>query len=128
MVVFYDIFVGLCKEAGKAPTVVLAELGMSKGNLGKWRDGRTPKADGLVKIADYFGVTTDFLTGKGQKEKPADEGGLVNSDIDLTEYLERLAKRPELRMLFSVTKDATKADVEKAVRIIEALRNEEQKK
>ncbi len=77
MVVFYDIFVGLCKEAGKAPTVVLAELKMSKGNLGKWRDGRTPKADGLVKIADYFGVTTDFLTGKGQKEKPADEGGQI---------------------------------------------------
>ena len=30
--------------------------------------------------------------------------------------------RPELRMLFSLTKNATKQDVEAAVRIIEALR------
>ena len=47
------------------------------------------------------------------------------SDTDqdeLTEYLEVLRSRPECRMLFSLAKDATKADVEKAVAIIEALR------
>ena len=41
---------------------------------------------------------------------------------ELTEYLEVLRSRPECRMLFSLAKDATKADVEKAVAIIEALR------
>ena len=43
-------------------------------------------------------------------------------DAELTEYLEVLRSRPECRMLFSLAKDATKADVEKAVAIIEALR------
>ena len=47
----------------------------------------------------------------------------MNGDAELTGYLEELRDRPELRMLFSVTKNATKEDVEAAVRIIEALRS-----
>ena len=46
---------------------------------------------------------------------------------DLTEYLEMLRTRPECRMLFSLTKDAAKEDVEKAVAIITALRSTEGK-
>ena len=41
---------------------------------------------------------------------------------ELTEYLEELKTRPEMKMLFSVAKGATKEDIEKAVAIIEALR------
>ena len=47
--------------------------------------------------------------------------------MELTEYLEMLRTRPECRMLFSLTKDATKEDVEKAVAIITALRSTEGK-
>ena len=66
---FYDIFMGLCQRSGQAPTVVLKSLGMSTGNLGKWRGGRTPKADGLLKIAEHFGVEPVYLlTGKTQEE------------------------------------------------------------
>ena len=39
----------------------------------------------------------------------------------LLEYLEELKSRPEMRMLFKLAKGATKADVEQAVKIIEAL-------
>ena len=46
---------------------------------------------------------------------------------ELTEYLEMLRTRPECRTLFSLTKDATKEDVEKAVAIITALRSTEGK-
>lgn len=125
---FYDKLQAVCKQRGTTVTAVVVALGMSRGAMGGWKKGQTPRYSTLKKLADYLDVSINDLLDDEQKEKPADDGGLVNSDIDLTEYLERLAKRPELRMLFSVTKDATKADVEKAVRIIEALRNEEQKK
>ena len=49
---------------------------------------------------------------------------LVNDDEELTEYLEELKTRPELRMIFSLTKNATKKDVEKAVKVIEAMLSE----
>ena len=70
---FYDIFMSLCKSRGKVPTAVLTELGMSKGNLGKWKGGRTPKTDALLKIANYFDVSIDYLTGNDQKEKPVED-------------------------------------------------------
>ena len=56
------------------------------------------------------------LYGDTPKEKP-----LVNDDEELTEYLEQLRTRPELKMMFQLTKDASKADVEKAAQVIEAM-------
>lgn len=57
-----------------------------------------------------------LVNGDAENEKKP----LINEDEELTEYLEELKNRPEMRMLFSLTKGATKEDVEKAVRIIEA--------
>ena len=42
----------------------------------------------------------------------------------IEDILEILHKRPEMKALFSVTKNASKEDVEKAVKIIEALKGE----
>lgn len=115
---FFDIFDALCKKKGVSCKKAAEDVGLSNSITTKWKKtGATPGGDTLHKIATYFGVSTDYLLGK--EEKP-----LVNDDKELTEYLEMLKTRPECRMLFQLTKDATKEDVEKAVRIIEALRNE----
>ena len=70
----------------------------------------------LQKIANYFEVSVEIFSDDEEK-KP-------DTDAELAEYLEYLKNRPEMRMLFSTLKGATKEDVEKAVRIIEALRND----
>ena len=44
-------------------------------------------------------------------------------DAELFAVLESVRSRPEMRMLFSTLKDATKEDVERTVKIIEALKN-----
>lgn len=112
----YKIFERLLKEHGITAYRVAKETGISTGSLTDWKMGRSsPKADKLQKIADYFGVSVDYLLGNEEKEKP-----LVNGDEELTEYLEVLKRRPEMRMLFSTTKSATKEEVERAVKIIEA--------
>ena len=56
--------------------------GISTGSLSDWKKGRSsPKADKLQKIADYFGVTVDYLLGNEQKEKPAAKSdGLTEKD------------------------------------------------
>lgn len=115
---FYDIYSDLCKQRGKSPSAVAQELGINKSNVTNWKNnGYTPRGNVLNLIAEYFGVPTDYLLGATeQKEKP-----LVNGDEELTEYLEELRTRPEMKMLFQLTKDATKEDVEKAVRVIEAM-------
>lgn len=70
---FYEKFLYLCHDKGISPTKFLTKyLGMSSGNLTKWKDGATPKANTIKKIASYFDVSSDFLIGEEQKNKPTD--------------------------------------------------------
>ena len=85
----------------------------------------------IVQFARALNTTPAYLMGwednPDQKEKaPAEAEALVNGDPELTEYLEELRTRDEMRMLFSITKGATKEDVMRTVAIIEALRREEE--
>lgn len=109
----------MCKSAGTNITTMCRESGVPRSALSDYKAGRIKSlsADKLSKIANYFGVSIDYLLGNTeQKEKP-----LVNEDEELTEYLDELKNRPEIKMLFSLAKGATKEDVEKAVKIIETL-------
>ena len=114
---FFERYAELCKSNGETPNSVAKLIGASSGSVTAWKNGTEPRYSTVVKIADHFCVSTDYLLGK--EEKP-----LVNNDEELTEYLEELKNRDEMRMLFSVTKNCTKEEVEQAVRIIEALRKQ----
>ena len=92
-------------------------LGVAESTISHYETGRRQlDNETLLRLGEYFGVPVGYLLG-AEEEKP-----LVNGDEELTEFLEMLKTRPECRMLFQLSKDATKEDVEKAVRIIEALR------
>ena len=116
---FWDNFVSLCNQKGKTPNGVCAELGFSAATATKWKKGAVPRDTTLKKIADYFNVAVDDLLRDEEKEQasqPADE---------LNELLQELKTRPEMRMLFSLAKGATKEDVELAIAIIERMRRDE---
>ena len=68
---FYDTFIDLCAKAGKKPTPVVVELGLSKMSVSNWKKGHMPSDISLKKVADYFGVTVEYLkTGEAvQNEK-----------------------------------------------------------
>lgn len=79
---FFDVYASLCKSRGKKPSVVAAELGINKSNVSNWKNnGYTPRGEVLQCIADYFGVTTDYLLGK--ENAPADPGKRSVSDDDI---------------------------------------------
>lgn len=114
---FYDRFLELCTQKGVKPGRACVEMGLSRSLAAKWKSSGTekPSADVLEKMSAYFNMSIEEVLN-GQKEKP-----LVNGDEELTEYLEELRTRPEMRMLFQLSSKATKEDVEKAVKIIETL-------
>ena len=120
MATLYERLDALCKEKGIKGGRMCTDLNISKSLMTDLKSGRKKgiNAETAQKIASYFDVTVGYLLGEEeQKEKP-----LVNGDEELTEYLEILKTRPEMRMLFQISKDATKEDVEAAVRVIEAIR------
>ena len=114
---FFEQLQKLCNSNNISLTALVEDkLHMSRSNVTKWKDGKVPKIDTIQKISSYFNVSADYLLGNEQKNKP-----LVNNDEELTEYLQQLKTRPEMKMLFNLAKGATKEDVEKAVKIVEAF-------
>lgn len=74
---FYDIYCELCAKKGITPSGAAAKIGFNRASVTVWKNtGKAPKQELLLKIAEYFGVTTDYLlTGENQNEKaPAQEG------------------------------------------------------
>lgn len=103
----------------KTQSDLVTDLNLTASTVSDWANGKKyPRVDKMQLLADYFGILKSDLTEKHETSKMTD-------DIELQEYLEELKNRSELRMLFSLTKGATKEDVEKAVRIIEALKKDE---
>lgn len=67
---FYDLFYNLCINKGVSPSKACLDMGLSRSLAAKWKNtSATPSADVMSKIADYFGVTTDYLLGKEKTEK-----------------------------------------------------------
>jgi transcriptional regulator with XRE-family HTH domain len=68
--VFIDRFADLCKQKGVSANRACVEMGISRTSTAKWKAGSVPNGDTLAKIADYFGVTTDYLLGSETKKDP----------------------------------------------------------
>lgn len=67
---FWEKFYSLCASVKKSPNAVASELGYSSGSVSAWKSGRTPKFATLQKIADYFGVTPDYLLREDDDPTP----------------------------------------------------------
>lgn len=61
---FQRYFTRLCSERGESPSTVCMRLGYSNAVYSQWTDDTIPRNSTLSKIADYFGVSTDYLLGK----------------------------------------------------------------
>lgn len=115
----YKLIEQLCQEKGTNITAMCRELEISRSVLSELKSGRTQvlSVTNTEKIARYFGVSVGYLLG--ETDRPETE-----EDEEIREYLEQLKKRSEMRMLFRMTKDATKEDVEKVVRVFEAFQQQ----
>lgn len=124
----YAIFESLLEKHGVTAYKVAKATGITTSTLTSWKQGKyVPKPDKLQKIADYFGVSLGYLMGtEGEEPNAIDkENNPIVLDDEALELLEELKTRPEMRTLFSVSKKATKEDILKAVKIIEALKGDD---
>lgn len=59
----FTIIESLCKESGVTVSKVCADITGNKSNLPTWKKGSI-NTKSLLKLSDYFGVTTDYILGK----------------------------------------------------------------
>ena len=87
----YEIFEQLLLKFGATAYQVAKATGISTSTLTNWKKGRyTPKQDKLQKIADYFGVTVEYLmTGKNEPKEKAPEL-TARDERDIAKDLDRI--------------------------------------
>lgn len=109
------------EQLGMTQEQLGAKLGLNKSTIQRYEKGIVEKIKLPViqAMAKELNVNPNWLVLKTD-----DMGQYTDEDNELNEYLEELKNRSEMRMLFKLTKSATKEDVMKAVKIIEALKGE----
>ncbi len=65
---FYEQIRKLCAENDIAITTLARKLHLSPNAPNNWKNGSLPKAETIIKLADYFDVSTDFLLCGSEKQ------------------------------------------------------------
>lgn len=61
---FWQKFYDLCISKGTKPNPVGKQLGVASSTITQWKQGALPSSEILLKIAEYFGVSIDYLLGR----------------------------------------------------------------
>lgn len=84
---FYKRLRDLCEERSMTVNELVKILDLSSGSPTAWKNGTIPRNATLIKIADYFGVTTEYLSGEENKKAPTETGERdILDDVDVAFY------------------------------------------
>ena len=72
---FYSRLREVCDSKYIKLTNLVTELGMSQGNLSKWKKGGMPKADTLARIAEKLGFSVSYLVEESENIEKAPTPG-----------------------------------------------------
>lgn len=86
----YSIFEQLLQKHGVSTYRVSKDTGIAQSVFSSWKNGiSTPKQDKMKKIADYFGVTVDYLM-TGKDENPPEPQLTPRDKRDIAKDLDRI--------------------------------------
>ena len=77
---FYEILKSLAAERSKSLNQIERELGYPRNALNDYKKGNIPSAKRTAEIAEYFGVSTDYLLGR---EKNKIDNNLTEEESEL---------------------------------------------
>ena len=104
----YEIYCKLRDQKGVKDADVAKNTGITKSTFTDWKNGRSsPKADKLEKIANYFGVSIDYL--KNGEETTEKQAYYLNDET--AAIAQEIFENKELRMLFDASRNATPEDL-----------------
>ncbi len=103
----------LCLKKGVTITQLERDCGFSVGSLSQ---AEFPRADRLSKIADYFGVSMEYVMDK--------EDGYYTDD-ETAKTAQAIYDSKELSLLFDAAKDAKPEDLMTAYNVLLALKRKD---
>ena len=61
---FFNRFRELCDQRNISVYRACTDIGLNRSAVAKWKNGGKPNGSTAARLADYFGVTTDYLLGQ----------------------------------------------------------------
>ena len=88
-----NVILKLMEENHVTAKQLTGDLGLSGSAISEWKKGKgKPSTDAVVKIARYFGVSTDYILGvediKKEKPTPEDGSGLTEEQMEIVRLFE----------------------------------------
>lgn len=114
-------------ERGMTQKEVAEQLGIGVSTMTMYETGRRePNMETLIKIANFFDVSVDYLLGKtdARNEKEVISRALVD-DPELYNFWKELNEREDLQLLFKQTRNMDPKDIRTIIKIIKAIEDEE---
>ena len=117
----YEIFEQLLQKHGITTYKVSKDTGISQTTFSNWKSGRsTPKQDKMQILADYFGVTVDYLLGI---EK--DENVQYYLNDETREIAQEIFENKDLRILFDASRKAKPEDLKLIIEMAKRFKGED---
>lgn len=102
---FKENFIKLCNQRNESPSFVCKKVNITAATFSCWTDESVPRKATLMRIADYFGVTVDYLVSGEEQTDPT----LSDTEKRCVELLKKIPQQNQ----------------ETALRILEALVQEQ---
>lgn len=118
----YEIFAKLLKAKGCTAYQVSKATGIAQSTLSDWKSGKSvPKADKIQKIADFFGVSAEYITTGNE----GDSGKKYYLNDETAQVAQEIFENKELRALFDVQRDMEQEDLRALHQMALALKRKE---
>lgn len=112
-------------------------LEVSRSTYTKYETGQNkPSHDALIKLANYFSVSTDYLLGQTADPRSIDDINKANQErisralagepAELLDFWEELKQRDDLFLLFKQARELDDDSIRRIIRIIKAIEDEEE--
>lgn len=115
---FYEKYVQLCNQVDKSPSAVAIELKLGKPSVSRWKTGSKPRDSSILKVANYFGVSPEWL--KGETDDPS--AGIKKDPIPKDEAVSPAAQ--EILDFLDSASGEELADVIKYIRYLKSQRGQ----
>ena len=116
----YERYAEIRDRVGLKDSAVAKATGIGKSTFSDWKSGRSaPKMEKMKKIAEYFGISVEELTG----EQTSDNTYYL--DPEAREMIEFLFRDPRYRVLFDASRKVKPEDIEVVRQILERFNNDD---
>ena len=120
----YEVFEQLLQKFGVTTYQVSKATGIGQSTFSSWKARRNLLSGEKAKIiADYFGVSVDYLMTGEDKSDLSDKKYYINEET--AEMADKIFHSKELRLLFDAARDAQPEDLETVHHMLLALKRKE---